>query len=176
MAVTVRYKLSPSHTKRLSLGGVTFIPGTTYTESSFKMNSAIANAIANGTLVFADSSSLSEHKTNPIVAQAAADDSASTNGSRPQGATATTAKLKLAPTQTSPLSIGSRTFLPKVIYQDSAIKLNDPYLLSAIARGLVVFADASSAASVIANPVVYARITEAHALTGWLGAHNVYGV
>lgn len=180
MAASVSFKLASSHKSPLSIGGFTFVPGTVYTNNSFKMTAvmgaAIGNAFANGTLVFTDSTSLSEMQTNPVVAQDALDDNAASVGGRPVGSTATTPKLKLASTITTPLSVGRYIFKPNTTYQDAGIKMNDPLIVSAIARGLIQFADSNVAATVIGNPVAYAHATDGHALSGWLGAHNVLGV
>lgn len=174
MASTFTYKLATSITKPRVIGTHTFNPGTIYTQNSFPMTKEISNAIANGTLVFNDSTSLSEHQGNVVTAAVAARDARS-DGSRSASSTATAPQLKVAASITKPLNCGQWTFNPGQTYQDSAILMDDPYILNALARGLLTFVDSNAAGTVIGNPVVYQLVKDAHNQRGHFGTHNAFG-
>ena len=175
-AVTT-FKLASSYKVGIHVGNYLFQPGITYNETNFPIsNSAIANAFAKGILTFTDSTSLVEVQSNPVVAAMSTEDSANTAGLRSAGATATTPKLKLASSVKSPMSIGAWIFVPGTTYQAADIKMNDPEIVSALARGFLTFADSNTIATILADPIVYELVLVGHAKVGWAGAHNVYGV
>ena len=176
MAVTTTYKLATKYTKPLSIGGYLFFPGVTYTEKSFPMTKEITNALALGTLTYTDATSLANHQANPILAVDIAADVAVNGGARASGSTATSTTIKLASTYTVQTAIGPYLFKPGVTYSDQKINLTDPWVLSALARGVLIWADSTSAATVIGNPVVYQEVSNAHSQIGYFGPHNAYSV
>lgn len=175
MAVSATFKLATTYRVVTHVGKYAFAPGVTYNQSNFPLKDKnISNALANGTLVFTDATSLSEVQTNPVVAAEAADNNRDVGAT--VGATATASKLRLASTIKSPMSFGPYTLQPNTTYQDTNLKMNDPNILVAIARGFIVFADSTNILTFLGNPVVSAKIDEAEQLLGFFGTANAYGV
>ena len=176
-AAVTTFKLASKYKGTTHVGNYLFAPGIVYNETNYHIaDPAIANAFATGILTFTDSTSLAEVQSNPVVAASSLQDSNSSGGTRSQGSTAVTPMLKLAPSMKSPMTIGQWEFMPGKVYQDKGIFMNDLEIVSALARGFLVFADSTSITTVLADPIVYELVQDGHAKVGWFGAHNVYGV
>jgi hypothetical protein len=178
MATTYTYQLASKYKTETTILGTVFKPQPTKytftTANAATVTKQYANAFASGQLVFTDGTSLSELQTNPAVAADAADDA------KTQGITVATTvipipKLLLSAAIKSPLSIGPWVFFPGVVVQNASIVMNDPGILSAIARGLITFADGTNVVTFLQDPIVAAHVVSAHSVLGWHGLNNVYG-
>lgn len=175
-AVTT-FVLASKYKTGTHVGSYLFQPGIIYNETNYPIsNSAISNAFATGILTFTDATSLTEVQSNPVVAASSLQDYNSTGGTRAQGSVATTPVLKLASSVKSPMTIGPWQFVPGKVYQDKNIFMNDLEIVSALARGFLIFADGTNVNTVLADPLVYQLVVAGHAKIGYFGAHNVYGV
>lgn len=176
MAVAATFQLASKYKVVTHVGSYAFTPGKTYTQTAYPLKDKnISNALANGTLVFTDSTSNSEVQSNPLVAQESADMNRLNPGVT-VGATAPTPKLQLSSQFKTPMSFGPYTLQPNKVYQDANIKMNDPHILVAIARGFITFADSTSITTFLGNPIVSAKVDEAEAALGYFGTANAFGV
>lgn len=129
-------------------------PGTVYTDSQLSLSSEeLANGIANGDITFTDGTSLVEYQGNFTVKRLCTL-AAIFLGISPAVAAGVQAQLKLNSIYTVPVAVGPYLFQPGVIYQSTDFLMDRRFLLDALNKGVVQFADSTVLATFVADPTV----------------------